>query len=147
MKAIKLNRIIKFVATAAIILPGILFLQSCSQKISFATSSVVPAAEGSVKVKKDKNENYNIDLSVMRLADPKRLDPSKKMYIVWADTRLNGVKNMGQLNTSSSFLSSTLRSSLKTVSPYKPTRIFITAENDAAIQYPGSQVILSTGNF
>ena len=37
--------------------------QSCAKKITFATSSVVPAAEGSVKVKKDKNNNYNIELN------------------------------------------------------------------------------------
>ncbi|HEY1056219.1 MAG TPA: hypothetical protein VGE24_13830, partial [Emticicia sp.] len=37
-------------------------LQSCgTTKYSFITSPVVPAAEGTVKVKKDKNNNYNID--------------------------------------------------------------------------------------
>lgn len=123
------------------------FMQSCAKKITFAISSVVPAAEGSVKVKKDKNNNYNIDLRLMRLADPKRLTPSKQMYIVWMETDGNGTKNIGQLKTSSSMLSKTLKSSLKTISPFKPTKIFITAEDDRSIQYPGGQTVLTTNNF
>ncbi len=56
-----------------------LSLASCAKKISFQTSSVVPAAQGSVKVKKDNNNNYSIDLNVIRLADPKRLNPRKAL--------------------------------------------------------------------
>jgi hypothetical protein len=131
---------------------GIIFflafsLASCSKKISFQTSSVVPAAEGSVKVKKDNNNNYSIDLNVIRLADPKRLEPSKSTYVVWMETSESGTKNIGSLNTSSSMLSKTLKSSLKTVSPFKPVGIYITAEDNADIQYPGSQVVLRTNKF
>ncbi len=124
-----------------------LLLQSCATKHAFSTSSVVPAAQGSVKIKKDKNKNYNIDLSTIRLADSKRLNPPKEMYIVWMDTELNGTKNIGQLNTSSSLLSQTLKSSLKTVTPFKPIRVFITAEDNADNQYPGGQIVLDTGRF
>ncbi len=122
-------------------------LASCSKKISFQTSSVVPSAEGSVKVKKDDNNNYSIDLNVIRLADPKRLEPSKSTYVVWIETAENGSKNIGSLNTSSSMFSKTLKSSLKTVSPFKPVSLFITAEDNADIQYPGTQVVLRTDRF
>ncbi|MEO7309121.1 MAG: hypothetical protein ABIX01_01890 [Chitinophagaceae bacterium] len=120
---------------------------SCANKIPFQTSSVVPAAEGSVKVKKDENNNYSIDLNVIRLADPKRLEPSKSTYVVWIETAENGSKNIGSLNTSSGMLSKTLKSSLKTVSPFKPVSLFITAEDNADIQYPGTQVVLRTDHF
>lgn len=119
-------------------------LSSCAKKMTFGTSSVVPAAEGSVKIKSDKNKNSSIDLSVIRLADPKRLDPPKDTYVVWMETSDNGTKNIGSLNTSSSLLSSTLKSSLKTVTPYKPISFFITAENDKEVQYPNGQVVLKT---
>ena len=122
-------------------------LGSCSKKISFQTSSVVPAAQGSVKVKKDNNNNYSIDLNIIRLADPKRLEPSKSTYVVWVETAENGSKNIGSLNTSSSMFSKTLKSSLKTVSPFKPVSLFITAEDNADIQYPGSQVVLRTDRY
>ena len=119
-------------------------LSSCASKMAFQTSSVVPAAEGMVKYKKGKNNNYNIDVSIKRLARPERLSPPKNLYIVWMNTDGNAAKNIGQITTSSSMLSSTLKSSLETVSTFKPTAFFITAENDGNIQYPGGEVVLKT---
>lgn len=125
---------------------AIVMLQSCdTTKYVFSISPIVPAAEGSVKVKKDKNSNYNIDLDVKNLAEPKRLSPAKETYIVWMETEQNGSKNIGQLKISSGVLSNTLSSSLKTVATFKPTGFFITAENDANIQYPDGQTMLTTG--
>ncbi len=117
---------------------------SCASKMAFQTSSVVPAAEGTIKYKKDKNNNYNIDINVVRLARPDRLTPPKDLYIVWMNTDGNAAKNIGQIKTSSSLLSSTLKSSLETVSTVKPTGFFITAENDGNTQYPSGEVVLKT---
>jgi hypothetical protein len=122
-------------------------LQSCAKKLTFPVSVVVPAAEGTVKIKKDKNRNYTIDLRLIRLADSKRLSPPKNMYIVWMESETNGTRNLGQLKTSSGMFSKTLKSSLKTVSSFKPTKIYITAEDDAGIQYPSGQTVLSTDSF
>jgi hypothetical protein len=124
----------------------LLILSSCSNKVAFNTSTVVPTAEGSVKVNRDNNSNYSIDIHIKHLANPNRLVPAKTTYVVWAETS-NGTKNIGQLKTGSSLLSSTLKSSLKTVTPFKPTMIFITAEDEATIQYPGAQVVMTTNNF
>lgn len=147
MKTKNYTLALKSILLVALIFCFTILQQSCAKKITFATSSIVPAAEGSVKVKKDNNNNYNIDLDLIRLADPKRLDPPKDTYVVWMETDGNGTKNIGQLKTSSSMLSKTLKSSLKTVSAIKPVKIFITAENDATIQYPAGQTVLTTGNF
>lgn len=137
----------KIIFSTVIIFFLVFSLASCSKKISFQTSSVVPSAEGSVKVKKDNNNNYSIDLDIIRLADPKRLEPSKSTYVVWIETEQNGSKNIGSLNTSSNMFSKTLKSSLKTVTPFKPVSLYITAEDNADIQYPGSQVVLRTNRF
>lgn len=85
----------------------ILSVSSCSHKIAFATSSVVPAAEGTVKIKKDKNKNYSIDIEIEHLADPSRLQPPETDYVIWIKTESNGIKNLGQLRSSSGFFSST----------------------------------------
>jgi hypothetical protein len=138
------TRNIGFTIAAAMML---FFFSSCARKISFQTSTVVPAAEGTVKVKNDKNDNYRISLAISNLAEPKRLQPAKNTYVIWMDTDNNRIKNIGQINTSTGFLSSKLKASFETVSSFKPIKIFITAEDDAAIQYPGMQVVLSTGNF
>lgn len=122
-------------------------LNSCSKKISFLTSSVVPAARGTVKIKKDNNNNYDINIDLFNLAESKRLDPPKQAYVIWMETAENQMKNIGQISSSTSFLSQKLKANFNTVSPAKPVRIFITAEDDAAIQYPGMQVVLSTDRF
>jgi len=147
MKIIKVNTFAGSIFFVAAILLSTVLLPSCARKISFATSAVVPAAEGSVKITKDKNKNYSIDLFVMRLASPKRLTPAKELYIVWMNTDNAEAKNIGQLKTSSSMMSSALKSSLRTVASSKPTAFFITAEDVADIQHPSGQEVLRTVAF
>ena len=125
----------------------ILFSVSCARKISFGTSTVVPAAEGRVKIDKDNNGNQNIQVDIKNLAEPKRLTPSKSYYVVWMETDEGTVKNLGRLNSETGLFSNTLKASLHTVSPLKPRRIYVTAEDDPTIQYPGSQVVISTERF
>jgi hypothetical protein len=117
---------------------------ACTKKVTFLNSSVVPAAEGTVTYKQDNNKNYIIDLSVDRLADPSRLTPPKAVYVVWMETSQSGVQNIGQLVTATKGLSGRLTSSLKTVTPHKPTGFFITAEDNATGNYPGMTVVLKT---
>ncbi|CAN5317211.1 hypothetical protein BH11BAC5_BH11BAC5_36680 [soil metagenome] len=81
---------------------------SCAKKISFQTSTVAPAAQGTVKVNKDDNNNYKVKISITNLAEPKRLQPAKNMYVVWMETASDGTKNIGQINSSTGFLSSKL---------------------------------------
>lgn len=125
----------------------ILVFSSCARKVSFLNSSVQPAARGDVKVKKDNNNNYHIQVRLNNLAEVSRLEPSKKTYIVWMESEQEKTKNIGQITSSSAFLSNKLKASFETVSSVKPNKIFITAEDDATIQYPGMQVVLSTETF
>lgn len=120
---------------------------SCAKKIVFSASPIVPAAQGKVKMKQDKNNNYALDIKVTNLAEPERLEPARKYYVVWIETESNGTKNIGQLVSSTGFLSKKLKASLEAVTSFKPTRVFITAEDDASIQYPGMQVVLRTDRF
>ena len=120
---------------------------SCAKKIMFEQSSIVPGAEGSVKITKDRNSNYSIHIDVLHLAEPKKLQPAKSVYLVWMQTEDNSTKNIGILNSSSSLLSKTLKASLHTVTPFKPTRIYITAEDDSKITFPAGETVLTTGNL
>ncbi len=134
-----------FAIAAGIII--LFYLSSCARKISFQNSSIVPAARGDVKIKKDNNNNYRIQISLNNLAEPKRLEPPKNTYVVWMETDNNATKNIGQINSSTGLLSSKLKASFETVSSTKPTKIFLTAEDDASVQYPGTQVIMTTSDF
>ena len=120
--------------------------ESCTAKVAFMTSQVVPAARGSVKIKKDKNHNYVIHVRLDNLAEVKRLQPSKKTYVVWMVSGQEITKNIGQIHSSSGTFSKNLKASFETVSPVKPYKIFITAEDDANVQSPGTYII-ATDNF
>jgi hypothetical protein len=56
-------------------------------------------------------------------------------------------ENIGQITSSTTFLSTKLKASFQKVSSSKPIKIFITAEEDAITQTPNEQVVLSTDRF
>jgi hypothetical protein len=121
----------------------LLIFSSCSKKIEFENSNVVPAARGDVSVKKDKNNNYNIQMELSYLAEPERLQPPKKYYVVWLASTDNQIPlNIGQIVGTSK-----LHVKFESVSSSKPKRIFITAEDDATTQYPSNFVVLETDKF
>jgi len=120
---------------------------SCSKKIAFQTSAIVPAARGDVKIKQDENKNYLIQIELENLAEVKRLDPPKNAYVVWMESDDSMVKNIGQIKSDTKFLSSKLKASFETVTPVKPSKIYITAEDNADVQFPGKQLIMETNKF
>jgi hypothetical protein len=122
-------------------------INSCTKKIAFLTSSIVPAARGDVKVNKDKNMNYVISIHISELAEVSRLSPPKQSYVIWMITDKNITKNIGKINSKMGGISKQLSASFETVSTYQPSKIFITAEDDASVQFPNSQIILSTDRF
>jgi hypothetical protein len=133
------------IGSAAII--AFMFFSSCARKAVFQVSPVVPAARGYAKVKRDYNKNYNIYVKLENLAEPERLTPPKKTYIVWLVANDNSTKNVGQVKTSTSLLSHTLRGTFETVSATKPIKVFITAEDDPTVQFPGSILVMTTKGF
>ncbi|RTY87307.1 hypothetical protein EKM02_10350 [Flavobacterium sp. RSP49] len=135
----------KFVRGLAILM--LLSISSCGKNIAFQNSIVVPAANGAVNVTKDSNKNYLIKIKISDLAEVNRLQPSKNVYVVWMETDGDNVRNIGQIKSDSGFLSSKLRATFETVTAYKPSKVFITAEDDGDVQYPGMQMILSTNQF
>lgn len=139
MKTIRTN-VLKF-TLLGIMVAMLGSFSSCSKKVAFLTSSVVPAAEGYVQVKKDGNENYAIALKISNLAEVDKLQPPKKTYVVWMETDRGQTKNIGQLVSSKN-----LNANFETVSSFKPIKIYLTAEDNENIQYPG-KVVLSTDVF
>ena len=125
----------------------IISCNACAEKVNFQTSTVVPAARGFVKVTRDNNKNYVIHLQLANLAEVDRLQTAKGTYVVWMITDKEETKNIGLLNSSTGMFSNKLTASFDTSSSTRPKQIFITAEDDGAIQYPGNEIILSTDRF
>ncbi len=119
-------------------------LASCTRKLTFAVSPVVPAVSGSVKIKKSSNDNFVVRVKVLHLAPPERLTPPKDVYVVWMETKRNSIKNIGMIKSSTGLFSNTLKGEIQALSTLKPTSVFITAEDNGRVQYPGNQVVLRT---
>ncbi len=143
MRTLKKSLTMKTVLILLTLVLSMFTIISCSKKITFNTSAVVPAARGEVAFKMDKNKNFEIHLELSYLAEPERLQPAKKAYVVWmvpegSDTPIN----LGRV-----IVTSKLKIAFETVSSSKPKRIFITAEDDASTQTPGSMMVLETSTF
>ncbi len=108
---------------------------------------MVPAARGTIQVHRDRNMNYVIHVDITELAEVSRLTPPKQYYVIWMESASNTPKNIGKISSTKGTVSRQLKASFETVSATKPTRIFITAENDPTIQLPNNQMILSTDSF
>lgn len=122
-------------------------LTSCSTKSSFQTSSVQPAARGYVKVKQDHDQNYIIQVKLDYLSEADRLNPPKKTYVIWMESNNKPTRNIGQINSSTGFLSNNLKADFETSSSYMPDRIYITAEDDGTVSYPGPVIVLTTNKL
>jgi hypothetical protein len=147
MKTINIKILAKNIFIGVFTVMMIFSLSSCATKVKFATSQINPAARGTVKIKKDKNKNYAIQIEISNLAEVKRLQPARSAYVVWLVSDRDETKNLGQFKSSSGTFSKLLKASFKTVTSDKPAKIFITAENDVTAIYPSGQVILSTERF
>jgi hypothetical protein len=138
------TKIVFFTLASALM---IFSISSGAAQVNFLNSSVVPAARGTVSVKKDSYNNYIMEIQVENLAEAGRLSPPKSTYVVWMVTDQNFTKNIGQVKTSKKFLSKQLKASFETKSSFKPVKIFITAEYDPNLQSTNSDVVLTTEYF
>jgi hypothetical protein len=141
------NGFMRKVGGLCVLIIMVLFFSSCARKMMFTKSVVVPSASGWVKVKKDHNGNYSINLSVRDLPAPGKLVPPREYYITWNQTAKNGIMNIGQLNTSRSMWAKGYKASMNTTSTFKPRRIFISAEDNKTVNSPGTQIVLTTEDF
>lgn len=117
-------------------------LTSCSKRVVFPDSPSMPGADVVLKIDKNKNNNYEMELEVENIARPNRLTPPRNNYVVWLETSSHGTINIGNL-----MVSSRNRGSLTTVTPYKPIRVFISAEDKQDVIFPSSQIVLSSEEF
>lgn len=134
----------KTIKSITILLFAVLAFSACSSKMTFQNSSIVPAASGDVKVKQDKNNNYVIRVNVNNLAEPKNLRPARDVYVVWMQADRSLVKKLGQISVKSGMFNKSLSGQMTATETNKPTRVFITAENDAQTMNPSTEVVLTT---
>lgn len=100
----------------------------------------LPAAEGTVRFGKAKNDNTSINLMVKHLANPEKLTPPAANYVVWIQPNKSApAQNIGALKVDKD-----LTGSLETETPMHSFDLFITAEGAGTVQSPAGKPLLST---
>ena len=126
---------------------AVILLASCAKKVTFNPSTTVPGATGGVKIKKDNNDNYAIELNVRNLPEADDLQPPKRSYTVWMETVDNRALNIGSLDISRGLFSRKRKGTMETTSSFRPVRIFVTPEDERAPVVPTTSPVLSTKLF
>lgn len=132
LKMMKSIRNLLLIALAAM-------LGSCGTTSKFPVSSIVPAADISARKKTDSHNNITLEITAKGLASPDRLNPAGKNYSVWVVTNDFGIKNVGQIN-----IKNAKKSTLKTVTPFDFSEVFITVENQGNLLSPTGAEISRT---
>jgi hypothetical protein len=111
---------------------------ACSASpIPLVAGARTPAAGGDVKTEVDDNGNTRIKVNVEHLAQPARIDPGARVYVVWVSQGRSAPKNVGSL-----ILDNDLTGRLETVTPFRGFLLTITAESNPTTAIPrGTQVL------
>jgi hypothetical protein len=111
---------------------------SSVQDVQMTAGVDVPAATGTVKLAKDKdNGDTKVDIKVDHLARPSSLTPSADVYIVWI--RPNGGETLKQ---GAIGVDKNLSGELKMETVSKDFDVFITAEQGDSAVFPSNVEVL-----
>jgi len=97
-----------------------------------------PAARCTVHLHVGDNGNTELDMKAESLPAPSALTPPKNAYLVWIQPPDAGPQNLGRITPGKD-----QKAELKTATPYKRFKIFITAEDQAQMQSPEGTTVLS----
>ncbi len=121
-----------------IVLSSALFilLTSCGSTTSFPISEVTPGADIKVNTSTDNHGNHVFSITAKNLTNPERLTPPRNVYVVWVKTQNSGTLNIGRINPEGA-----KKVTLKTLIPFEPQEIFITAEDEGEVAHPAGKEI------
>ena len=127
---------------------------SCAKKTAAVAKTEAPAEaitpenKGQVQIKRDANSNYVVQINLRELEAVKGIEAtSKKAYIVWMNADGQATKSLGQINSNTGWLSDKSKASFEATSVFKPTKVFITEEDNGMVTKPGAMVVWTTGKF
>ena len=123
--------------------PALLFLAfiwpfSGGRDVKMMAGELNPAARCTIHLHMGDNGNTELDMKAESLAAPSALTPPKNAYVVWIQPPDGPPQNHGQIT-----IGKDQKAELKTATPYKRFKVFITAEDQAQLQAPEGPTILS----
>lgn len=105
------------------------------------TSSVIPGAQGELKVSEGDNRNTKLELEVKHLAKPTALPTGASSYVVWVRpfSATGEAQNLGALRVDDD-----LTGRLESVTPFPQFSLFVTAESASTVTRPSGDPLLWT---
>jgi len=117
-------------------------VNSCGTTVNFPVSDYLPAADVKAKIKKDENNIFEVTVKADHMAEPKRLTPPQKRYIVWIVDIDGANHKIGELDPDKS-----KEAELNTMTPYEPVQLFITAEDRKNPDWPSTYIVFKSEIF
>jgi hypothetical protein len=109
------------------------------RKVQMTAGPKTPAARATVVIKATKNSNEKLDVKAKSLARPSALNPPAAAYVVWIQPAGQRPQNMGELTVGNN-----RHAQLKTQTPFKRFKIFVTAQNNPQATTPsGTQILVA----
>jgi hypothetical protein len=112
---------------------------SCAVIAKLPASQVTLAADINANTKKHDNPNYLITKTANNLKSSARLTPAKKIYIIWAVSEADVIRNEDHFTQNKSG-----QVSLKDSFPYKTVEILSAAEDEEGLCEPANINITTT---
>jgi len=109
------------------------------QTWTMSSTEKIPAAEGKVKVAKEKDGNTKVKVEVQHLAQPSAVFENASTYVVWLKPEAGPPQNVGVLNVNKD-----LKGDLETKTAFKDFQVIVTAEKSANVMRPSGQPVMDT---
>jgi len=116
-------------------------LSACaSGPLRMSASPAVPAAEGTVKTERSKNQNTKLEITVKHLAPPQKVASGFNTYVIWAAPRNGGAaQNLGAI-----IVDEDLNGKVQATTPFEDFSLFITLENSGQASSPTGPRVMWT---
>jgi hypothetical protein len=128
-----MTRLPHLAAALALLLPA-----ACASRYKLDASAPTYAAQAKIRVKVNKTENREVDVTLLHLAPPAKIPGGYRGYAVWFHVPGHGVTKAGVLD----YNERRRRGELEATTPHAKFEVVVTLERDPSTQVPGPDVVV-----
>ncbi len=123
-------------AASLVTLPAI---SACSSAKPMRSSTSVPASEGTVRATAGADGNTDVQIRVMHLASPEKVQSGATTYVVWFRAEEGASQNVGAMTVDSS-----LEGRFDGSTPHRTFQVSVTPEASAQAAYPTNAPVFTS---
>jgi hypothetical protein len=116
-----------------------LAVPGCASRYKLDANAPTYAAMAKIRVKVNKTNNREVEITIEHLAPPQRIPGGYRGYAVWFRVPGHGVVKAGLLD----YNEKKRRGKLEATTPHEKFEVLITLEQDTSVQQPSNMVIVN----